>query len=208
MVKNSTRKKIIASTAAKALVVSDIAKVSYVPLMALVLVVVSGIVFFLGQDTPELSLALAGTSSASIRDSSESKLKSDQRPLKRKQGLKQHPQFKESWDIFQRIEAEQTGRVVPPRSLETSPPQRPVHFMQFHTGVSQLEAYSGSWLQKKNDFMSMKLDAMKEWEDAAIFAYHDAPNNNRASMLHMPLDMLDFRYVLASAFQLESLICL
>lgn len=163
--------------------------------------------FFAGdmQGTADLSLALA-TYNISSRSSASSTVGQQQQPpstaaigttpkllLRRKP--RRHPQFNESWTIFQRLEAEQTGRVFPSRPIQTLPPQRTVSYMKFHQGVSLIEANAGSWLLRTQDFLTMKLEDIETWEDAAKYAYHDKPSNNRAEMLRTPLDMLDFRYV-------------
>lgn len=154
-----------------------------------VVVILYAVYFFSGmQDTTDLSLAISESNTATSVSSAKSK-PSLVKPTKPK--LRKHPQYNESWTILQKIEAEQTGRVFAARP--TLPPQRETRFMAFHSGVSKTEAYSGSWLQRTSDFMTMKIDAMEKWEDAAVFAYHDKPHDNRGQMLHMTLDLLDFR---------------
>jgi hypothetical protein len=113
--------------------------------------ILDALYFFGGmQDTEDLSLAIAeskvGTVPLFVK------------PTKAK--LRKHPQFiNESWTVMQRIEAEQTGRVF--ASRPTLAPQRETHFMEFHSGVSKAEAYSGSWLQRTQKFKTMQIDAME-----------------------------------------------
>ena len=177
--------------------------------------------FFAGdlQSTAELSLALATqTSTTTIRTNSSSTVGQQQPPSTAAIGTtpqllrrtpRRHPQFNESWTLFQRLEAEQTGRVFPSRPIQILPPQRTVQYMKFHQGVSLVEANAGSWLQRTTDFLTMKLEDIETWEDAATYAYHDKPSNNRAEMLRTPLDMLDFRYVRKAiiwAYRMEHII--
>ena len=101
---------------------------------------------------------------------------------------RQHPHFDPSWDVFQRIEAEQTGRVVPPR---TEPPLPHVNFID-QTQVAKEDAVaSASWLQTTNDFLAMDAKGMDTVEDASHFAFQE----KRQHKLRMTMDWLDFRYV-------------
>lgn len=153
------------------------------------------------QDTTNLSLAVvesnAAISGSVVKPASNNKriLPKPKTPTQTKKlRRQQHPEFQESWTMTQRIEAEQTGRVFPAGGPEKppKPPQRETQFMKFHTDVSREEGYSGSWLQQKGEFLSMKLDDIQQWEDAAIFAYHDEPDDNRGEKMYMTLDLLDF----------------
>jgi hypothetical protein len=100
-----------------------------------------------------------------------------------------HPQFSETWDIFQRIEAEQTGRVF--NETRTDPPlvQREVHFLvpeQLHMD----DTFSASWLQRTSDFMNMKLEEIGTCEDAALLAF--TSGGNKKDNFRMTMDWLDF----------------
>jgi hypothetical protein len=102
-----------------------------------------------------------------------------------------HPLFSETWDIFQRIEAEQTGRVF--NETRTDPPlvQREVHFLtpeQLHKN----DTFSASWLQRTLDFMTMPLAEIATDEDATYFAYTTNNNDNNKDNFRMTMDWLDF----------------
>ncbi|CAB9525723.1 expressed unknown protein [Seminavis robusta] len=98
-----------------------------------------------------------------------------------------HPAFSDTWDDFQRIEAEQTGRVVGPRT-DPPLPDRMVHFLDL-TQLAEHDAFAASWLQSREQFQSMKLDDIGICEDAAFFAYS---KDDRWSKLRMTADWLDF----------------
>jgi hypothetical protein len=64
--------------------------------------------------------------------------------------------------------------------------QRPVHFMRWGE-VDQRDAFSASWLQKTDDFLSMRFDLIRICEDAAFKAFFQ-----RHGKVRMTLDWLDF----------------
>ena len=101
-----------------------------------------------------------------------------------------------SWDVYQVIEAEQTGRIVGPRT-EAPIPRRDIFFLD-DKQLSHGDGYSGSWLVRTEHFRNnMKLDAIQTWEDAAQLAYQDEDTTGsgakKFSKLRMSLDWLDFR---------------
>ena len=70
------------------------------------------------------------------------------------------------------------------RSLQ----DRKVYFMTDQQ-VNQKDAFSASWLQKTEEFLTMDLESIGICEDAAFRAYRGA----KARKLRMTLDWLDFR---------------
>lgn len=64
---------------------------------------------------------------------------------------------------------------------------RQVHFMPLGQ-VNEKDAFSASWLQRTEDFLSMELDRIMICEDAAFRAFR----GNRRKMLRMTLDWFDF----------------
>lgn len=70
---------------------------------------------------------------------------------------------------------------------KTTIEDRQVHFMPLGQ-VSEKDAFSASWLQRTEDFMTMELDRILICEDAAFRAFRGP----RRKMLRMTLDWFDF----------------
>ena len=70
-------------------------------------------------------------------------------------------------------------------------PSYPIKRIDFlnMTQVSNLDAYSASWLQPLDQFLTMKLENMKFLEDASFFAFE---RTKRKRLLRMTPDWLDF----------------
>jgi hypothetical protein len=102
---------------------------------------------------------------------------------------RQHPKFDPSWDIFQRIEAEQTGRVRGPSNTQGEAVERRIALIE-HEQLSEQDGFSASWLQTRENFLSMDIDGIGICEDAAFFAY--SYRRHREKHWRMTMDWLDF----------------
>ena len=117
-----------------------------------------------------------------------------------------------SWDVYQVIEAEQTGRIVGPRT-EAPLPSRQCFFLD-DSQLSHEDGNSGSWLVKTDHFLArMKpnnLEAIQTWEAAAQLTYEDEDTTpggaKKFSKLRMTVDWLDFRCVYFVVFFLLRLL--
>ena len=92
--------------------------------------------------------------------------------------------------MFQRIEAEQTGRFF--NETRTEPPlvQREAHFLE-PSQLDMKDAFSASWLQRTSAFMEMHLDDIGTCEDAALLAYSQKEGTKKDNF-RMTMDWLDF----------------
>lgn len=154
---------------------------------------VMALMMWLGESTVDIRSRWTGLAMSSEAAESNGVAQAQQRHAQQAQVLrprrKRHPLLSETWDIFQRIEAEQTGRVF--NETRTDPPlvQREVHLLnpeQLHRN----DSCSASWLQTTSDFMNMPLEEIGTCEDAAFLAF--ITKGNSKDNFRMTMDWLDF----------------
>ena len=88
----------------------------------------------------------------------------------------------------QSTELENAMDLAPAEKGGNTAPDRKVYFLPFGQ-VNDKDAFSASWLQKTDDFLSMDFNSIQICEDASFRAYRGARREN----LRMTLDWLDFR---------------